>query len=420
MKAKKLLWITLTLVVSSALLLTGSLALLAGATEGESPLPEASALPDVSDIPTEGENVELPGETVGDTVLTEKDGKITASFLTLEELTLLQERRDGGEWLTLSLEEMTAIVEETVRMFYDCHTLEVGVLKNGEYTVKTYNGYRYYTSDEYVKQDLWTAPNPEKDVFEIILARLAARHDAMCDNGRSNPVAPDQWLPETVYCFADMDPTDSDRMLQGVYGNGHITDYTENGWVMETYDYLRLNSYDFSISLYTHDEQICRSGYGGCQIETVLFYDEAFDKDFVSTEYVDGSRVVKIEVYREATRELVDSLVITDQDTAENIYNTFKSCMKKACDEYYTYGSASDYDYRSEYRVVVHMMRTLENEVVSHQWDECIAYPYGYTNEIYGQAWNGDIWNFMDYHVPFGKPLLDMLESYVAPMIPEE
>ena len=87
MKAKKILWITLALVVSSALLLTGSLALLAGATEGESPLPEASALPDVSDIPTEGENVELPGETVGDTVLTEKDGKITASFLTLEELT---------------------------------------------------------------------------------------------------------------------------------------------------------------------------------------------------------------------------------------------------------------------------------------------------------------------------------------------
>ena len=128
------------MVVSSALLLTGSLALLAGATEGESPLPEASALPDVSDIPTEGENVELPGETVGDTVLTEKDGKITASFLTPEELTLLQERREGGEWLTLSLEEMTAIVEETVRMFYTSHVQEVGALVDGVYTVETYNG----------------------------------------------------------------------------------------------------------------------------------------------------------------------------------------------------------------------------------------------------------------------------------------
>jgi hypothetical protein len=66
------------------------------------------------------------------------------------------------------------------------------------------------------------------------------------------------------------------------------------------------------------------------------------------------------------------------------------------------------------------MMTTYENEVISDQWDRYIAYPYGYTNEIYGQAWNGDIWNFMDYHVPFGKPLLDMLESYVAPMIPAE
>ncbi|MBQ2254443.1 MAG: hypothetical protein II325_04750, partial [Clostridia bacterium] len=80
------------MVVSSALLLTGSLALLAGATEGESPLPEASALPEIEMVETEGEGVTLPGENTpleNNPAIREENGKITASFLTPEELTLL-------------------------------------------------------------------------------------------------------------------------------------------------------------------------------------------------------------------------------------------------------------------------------------------------------------------------------------------
>ncbi|MBR5263114.1 MAG: hypothetical protein IKV50_00320 [Clostridia bacterium] len=413
MKAKKLLWITLALVVSSALLLTGSLALLAGATEGESPLPEASALPDVSDIPTEGENVELPGETVGDTVLTEKDGKITASFLTPEELTLLQERRDGGEWLTLSLEEMTAIVEETVRMFYASHTLEVGSLVGGVYTVKTYNGYLYYTSDEYKKLDIWTAPDVAKDVFDVILWRLFAYHDAITAANGCN------------YAFVDMPRLEDNQIRYAAYNNGHLTFCNET---RETaaYDYICLEGATHTISLVEHsgngsfcerDEETLRPI---CATETPLFYDETFENAFVKTELVENSHRVQIEIYRESTHELVASLVIDNPEEAKVIYDTFITCLQKACDECFNYGTAQDYAYRSEYRVVVKMMTTYENEVISDQWDRYIAYPYGYTNEIYGQAWNGDIWNFMDYHVPFGKPLLDMLESYVAPMIPAE
>ena len=153
MKAKKLALITLTLITVSALLLTGSLALLAGPSEDETPLPEGSALPDVSEIATSGDEIAVPDEgekpAVNDQVLTkEEDGKTVVSFLSEEELNLLAERRENGEWLSLSAEEMAAMVKETVDLFYSCHTMEVGSLVDGVYTVKSYNGYLYYTSDE--------------------------------------------------------------------------------------------------------------------------------------------------------------------------------------------------------------------------------------------------------------------------------
>ena len=426
MKAKKLALITLTLITVSALLLTGSLALLAGPSEDETPLPEGSALPDVSEIATSGDEIAVPDEgekpAVNDQVLTkEEDGKTVVSFLSEEELNLLAERRENGEWLSLSAEEMAAMVKETVDLFYTCHTMEVGSLVDGVYTVKSYNGYLYYTSDEYEKKDFWTAPDVDKDVFEVIYARITANHDAVATRG-------DMWnenwekVPAYYYAFLDMPRMDSKIMEHASYFEGHVI-VDPNSWQEVVYNYVVLDAATHTVTLCTHTGATCeRDEYARrlCMTETPLFYDETFKNAFVDTELVENSYKVTIEIYRESTQELVASIDITDSQEAEAIYDTYIACMEKACDEYYTYGSAQDFDYRSEYRVVAHMTYIHENEVISDERGRSIAYPYGYTNEIFGQVWDGDVWKFMDYHVPFGKPLVDLLDTYVTPYIPAE
>jgi hypothetical protein len=417
MKAKKLLWITLALVVSSALLLTGSLALLAGATEGESPLPEASALPDVSDIPTEGDNVELPGETVGDTVLTEKDGKITASFLTLEELTLLQERREGGEWLTLSLEEMTAIVEETVRMFYTSHVLEVGALVDGVYTVETYNGYLFYTDEGFERYDVFEAPDVGAEICKVICARLAAYNDAQGGKGQ---IYVENWvqIPQYFYFFADMPRLDAEHLGNACITGGHV-DYCDEEWFHGTYDFIRIDMAERTICAVTHDASLCgvNTRRPQCLVETVIGLDQKFREEFIGTTLEEDSRKVRVEIFEEASQTLVDTFTITDAERVNEIFAAMKTCMDKAIYEYEC-AIPEDSTYRSKYRVVVHLERTHSNLLKYHNIDFAYCYPYGYTNEIYGCVWENQPW--VDYNVPGGKVFLDLMDVYVTPFIPEE
>ncbi|MBQ9793838.1 MAG: hypothetical protein IJW34_02730 [Clostridia bacterium] len=419
MKAKKLLWITLTLVVSSALLLTGSLALLAGATEGESPLPEASALPDISDIPTEGENVELPGETVGDTVLTEKDGKITASFLTLEELTLLQERRDGGEWLTLSLEEMTAIVEETVRMFYTSHVLEVGALVDGVYTVESYNGYLFYTDEGFERYDVFEAPDVGAEICKVICARLAAYNDAQGGKGQ---IYVENWvqIPQYFYFFADMPAMDAEALGHACISDGHVDRY-ETDWTRDSYGYVRVDIGERTVIAVTHDTALCKEKTYKpvCLTKTEIGFDKKFREEFIGTQLEENSRKVRVEIFEEATQTLVDTFTITDSEKVAEIFAAQKAAMDKAINDYDTTTYIpEDSTYRSKYRVVVHLERTNGNLLKYHNIDFAYCYPYGYTNEIYGCVWENQAW--VDYNVPGGKVFLDLMDVYVTPFIPEE
>ena len=419
MKAKKLLWITLTLVVSSALLLTGSLALLAGATEGESPLPEASALPDISDIPTEGENVELPGETVGDTVLTEKDGKITASFLTLEELTLLQERRDGGELLTLSLEEMTAIVEETVRMFYTSHVLEVGALVDGVYTVESYNGYLFYTDEGFERYDVFEAPDVGAEICKVICARLAAYNDAQGGKGQ---IYVENWvqIPQYFYFFADMPAMDAEALGHACISDGHVDRY-ETDWTRDSYGYVRVDIGERTVIAVTHDTALCKEKTYKpvCLTKTEIGFDKKFREEFIGTQLEENSRKVRVEIFEEATQTLVDTFTITDSEKVAEIFAAQKAAMDKAINDYDTTTYIpEDSTYRSKYRVVVHLERTNGNLLKYHNIDFAYCYPYGYTNEIYGCVWENQAW--VDYNVPGGKVFLDLMDVYVTPFIPEE
>lgn len=425
MKAKKILWITLALVVSSALLLTGSLALLAGATEGESPLPEASALPEIEMVETEGEGVTLPGENTpleNNPAIREENGKVVASFLSLEELTLLQERRDGGEWLTLSLEEMTAIVEETVRMFYTSHVLEVGALVDGIYTVETYNGYLFYTDESFERYEIFEAPDVGAEICKVICARLAAYNDAQGGKGQ---IYVENWvqIPQYFYFFADMPAVDAETLGHACISDGHV-DHYETDWTRDSYGYVRVDMAERTIIAVTHDTSLCKedSYKPVCLTKTEIGFDKKFREEFIGTQLEEDTRKVRVEIYEEATQTLVDSFTITDNEKVAEIFAAQKAAMDKAVNEYEESDIPEDCTYRSKYRVVVHLERTHSNLLKYHNIDFAYCYPYGYTNEIYGCVWEDQVWaSFnLDYNVPGGKVFLDLMDVYVEPFIPAE
>ncbi len=422
MKARKLLWVTLTLITASAMVLTGSLALLAGATENETTLDPASAVPEIETVETEGEGVTLPGENTpleNNPVLREENGKVVASFLSPEELTLLQERRDGGEWFTLSLEEMTAIVEETVRMFYASHVLEVGALVDGVYTVESYNGYLFYTSDEYTKKTWGEVPNVALDVFNVILAQISAYNDAI-GQWVSYPYGYESGyqMVEFYYAYGDM-PSYEGKFLD--HSNGHVCLYDEEtGWSNTSYDYLKLNAMTGTIELYVHDTAKCfddNHDESCCEPQTV-FYAEDFKEEFVTTHHVEGSKRVRVEIYEEATQTLVDTFVIDDQEVVEQVFDGFLASFQNACDYFNEYVAAEeDQLYRGKYRVIVHMESVNENLVASHLMDMDICYPYGYSNDVYGYL-HDNLW--MDYQIQGGSNFIEIVDAFVDAYIPAE
>lgn len=415
---KMIVTITVTMITAAVLLLTGSLALLTGVADEETPLPHDSGVPDISSAETPV-SAESPADYVA---LTETDGKKVARIFTEEQLASIAERRENGEWLTLSVDEMLATVNDTVALFYDCHVIELGVWNDGAYSVQTYNGYPYYTSDAYTKQNSSEAPDAEQDVFEIILQRVLTLNDgvAIRDDGSIEH----SMSTYSYYVFADVPRTEQKKLDFMIHGAGHL--YDENGQSL-AYDCLRFYACDFRIELVEHHPENVTDGegvYGGlygtseCHTETAVFYDEKFANDFVDTEEVDGSRRVRVEIYDEATQTLVTTFTITDEAVVNGVFDGFFASFDNAC-RYYSEYLASDEDkaYRGKYRVIAHLESTFENVTDSGTRDIDICYPYGYSNDIYGYLHN-DLW--MDYQIQGGSAFIELIDAYVDMYIPAE
>lgn len=412
MKSRKLVLLTVTLITASALLLTGSLSLLTGAAEKEAPLPTDSGVPDVSAVETP-----VSVENLSDYVnVTETEGKKTARIFTEEQLVSLAERRENGEWLTLSVDEMLAIINDTVALFYDSNVIELGVLEDGAYTVKSYFGYLHYTSDEYTKQSGSESPDAERDVFEIILQRVQTLHDGI--GIRDDGSIENSMSAEAYYAFADV-PRMDQKHLDYLVGSGHMYDAN---WQPVTYSFLRFYVCDARIELVEHNpENVEKGDYPdrtNCHPPVQVFYDDEFAKDFVKTEEIDGSRRVRVELYDETTQTLVDTFTITDEATVNGIFDGFFQSFDNACTRYEAYlASDGDKTYRSRYRVIAHLESTFENVTDTGTRDIDICYPYGYNNDIYGYL-HDDMW--MDYQIKGGSEFIERIDAYVDQYIPAE
>lgn len=412
MKTNKwVLTVTAALITAAALLLTGSLALLTSVADEETPLPNDSGVPDVSAVETPV-SAESPADYV---TVSETDGKRIAHIFSEEQLCGIAERRENGEWLTLSMDEMLAIVNDTVALFYDSHVIELGVWNDGAYSVQTYNGYLYYTSGEYVKMTSSKAPDAEKDVFDIILRRVRTLHDGIVvyDSGSFVNSAP----TNSVFAFASVPRMEQKSLAHMIHGAGHH--YDKDG--QETaYDCLRFYPYNGRIELIAHAPDIVldsTQSYGGlygpsaCHTQTTVFYNEKFANDFVNAPEAAGSRRVRVEIFDEKTKELVTTFTITDETVVSMVFDRFITSFENACDYFDEYTpSDEEQAYRSKYRVIAHLETTHENITDIDTRDMDICYPYGYSNDIYGYL-HDDLW--MDYQIKGGSAFIELIDAYV-------
>lgn len=412
MKTNKwVLTVTAALITAAALLLTGSLALLTSVADEETPLPHDSGVPDVSVVETP-----VSAESLTDYVtVTETDGKRIAHIFSQEQLCDIAKRRENGEWLTLSMDEMLAIVNDTVALFYDSHVIELGVWNDGAYSVQMYNGYLYYTSDEYVKMTSSKAPDAEKDVFDIILRRVQTLHDGIAVYDSDSFVSS---MPAySIFAYASVPRMEQKALEHMVHGAGHYYDI----YGRETaYDCLRFYPYSSRVELIAHaPDNVLDStqDYGGlfglsaCHTQTMVFYNEKFANDFVNAPEAADSRRVRVEIFDEKTKELVTTFTITDKTVVSKVFDGFITSFENACNYFDEY-TASDEEqaYRGKYRVIAHLETTHENITDLDTRDMDICYPYGYSNDIYGYL-HDDLW--MDYQIKGGEAFIELIDAYV-------
>ncbi len=408
---KLILVMTVSLVTAAALLLTGSFALLTSVADEETPLPHDSGVPDVFVLETPV-SAESPTDYV---TVAETDGKRIARVFSEEQISSIAKRRENGEWLTLSLDEMLAIVNDTVALFYDSHVIELGVWNDGMYSVRSYNGYLYYTSDEYTKLDESKAPDAEKDVFDIILRRVQTLHDGIAVYDSDSFV--NSMPTYSVFAFASVPRMEQKSLDHMIHGAGHYYDM----YGRETaYDCLRFYPYSGRIELIAHaPDNVLDStqSYGGlygtssCHTQTSVFYNEKFAKDFVGTIELDGSRHVRVEIFDEVTKELAGTFTITDESVVNDIFDGFFTSFDNACKDYALYLSTEqERTYRGKYRIIAHLESTFENITDSSVRDLDICYPYGYNNDVYGYL-HDDLW--MDYQIKGGGAFIELIDAYV-------
>lgn len=379
MKTKTLILITTVIITISTVLLSTGLALLIGNASEESPIPYESAVPDISDL----EVTEKPAsqEAILDKVLeyisTETNDGITKTVIfTEEQLKNLEARRKNGEWISLSLNEMFIIINETIDIFYNSHTIEVGSLTDGIYSVKTYNGYKYYQSDLYTKSA--DGPRAEYDIYDIIVARITTLNDAIIDGSK------EQWgNTASIYALADAPRLNYKDMMSAWRALSHFGT-AEKGSV--AYNGLRFYNNDKMIFLIADAEMASAYNQGngingnGPYRSVQVFPNNKVQQDMCTSHEITDSRYIKVDIYRNDNGELLSQFNITDKAVVDSAFDGFRRSFDLACTPGIRY---PELDPQCDYRIVVSFISTYENLTYSKERRVSIGYAYGFDNDSY-------------------------------------
>ncbi len=368
--------ITASIITAAAIILTAGLALLNGSAIGDSAVPTESTLPSLGgsngDIDTPEAQQQLLGKLSEYVTVTEENGITKTVIFTEEQLKAIANRRANGEWFSMSLNEMYMIINETIDIFYASDIIEVGTPNGGTYSSKTYNGYKYYVSDKYVKTD--DAANVKHIIYDIIFARIATLNDALV--GSSD-------YSSTMYALADAPRMSADELLSNRVSIKHY-------WTADANEikYAGLIFYqnDKMITLVAetktamaYQQGIFTNGQGGCS-SVQVFPSKKLQEELIDKKEDVGSRTVKVKIYKDGTDEFVSEFDITDTETVNAVFDGFHRSFEIACRPTTKYSSV---DPECEYRVVINCESRYENLTSSDARSINIGYAYGYDNDSY-------------------------------------
>ena len=139
--------------------------------------------PEASDTPVDGEQME--GEFGKYTFISEENGKTVAGIYKKEQIKEFSERKEKGEWYTITYDEMCYLVEDTFKLFEEYDLVRITDI-NGE--VHTYYGLSFYSSDEYYAcfNRLASSHDPacsfdlDQDIRDVIFKRLEVLTTSIC------------------------------------------------------------------------------------------------------------------------------------------------------------------------------------------------------------------------------------------------
>lgn len=125
---------------------------------------------------------------------------------------------------------------------------------------------------------------------------------------------------------------------------------------------------------------------------------------------------LKVEIYKENTRELLTCFELTDQSICTKIFDAFDKCFAEVV-ETYPHDPAPDMHVKTDYRVAVYLNTYYDVSKENLAYYVDISYPHGYTNDIYRLMHHGES-PFGDYVARCGKEFIDLVDQYVKQYIP--
>ncbi len=141
--------------------------------------------PETSDAPVSGEQME--GEFGKYTFVSEEKGKTVAGIYKQEQIREFADRREDGEWYTITYDEMCYLVEDTFKLFEEYDLVRITDIEG---KVHTYYGLSFYSSDEYYScfNRLASSHDPacsfdlDQDIRDVIFKRLEVLTASICYN----------------------------------------------------------------------------------------------------------------------------------------------------------------------------------------------------------------------------------------------
>lgn len=150
------------------------------------PTYETTSQPNISQAPIDGE--QQTGTLLGEyTFISESDGKSIAGIYSAEQIADIQKRRNNGEKLYLSNDELLFIVNDTISLF---ETYDLICITDIDGNVSSYNGLSFYKSDEYYSLFNKLSPDNnitysfdlDNDICEVIYKRIEVLNENTCDD----------------------------------------------------------------------------------------------------------------------------------------------------------------------------------------------------------------------------------------------